>query len=379
MRYAPVLLAAVVATTACTRYDDDGMGPDGRELGAPSDLRYQLMPSGDPALPDGVLLRWTEPDDDRVTSYVVYSRAAVGDRWSRRATTTSSSFHDTGIPHLQYYVVAQDDLGNESRPSNTITVDERNRLPAPSGLLSVSLDQAIQLSWPANARQTGGERFAYYRVYSTPYNLDTDECDAGQWVLEGTTVSEDFLATGLANGAPRCFAVSAVSGDGHESVWTRPRADTPRYDARNVLLFTREVTLAQSGFRFFVPSTASFGAVLPGDRSDLDFRVERRPDGSLWLVPVRSGVRVALYGNAPVTDLTSIDVAPASGFSTGAIEAVPGYGYVFEMLLADGLHYGALRVTHVSKDYVLFDWAYQTDPGNPELKRARVSGGGTPM
>ena len=378
MRYAQVLLAAALATAACTRYDD-GVGPDGRELGAPSDLRYQLMPSGDPSLPDGILLRWTTTDDRRVASYVVYSRGAVGDRWSRRATTTSNSFHDTGLPHLQYYVVAQDDLGNESRPSNTVTVDERNRLPAPGNLVSVSLDRAVQLSWPANARQTGGERFAHYRVYSTPYNLDTDECDASRWVLEGTTVSEDFLATGLPNGAPRCFAASAVSVDGHESVWTRPRADTPRYDARNVLLFTREVTLAQSGFRFFVPSSGAFGAVLPGDRSDLDFRVERRADGSLWLVPVRSGVRVALYGNAPVSDLTSIDVAPASGFSSGAIEAVPGYGYVFEMLLADGLHYGAVRVTHVSNDYVLFDWAYQSDPGNPELKRARRSGAGAAL
>ena len=49
------------------------------------------------------------------------------------------------------------------------------------------------------------------------------------------------------------------------------------------------------------------------------------------------------------------------------------------MQLADGLHYGALRVTHVSKDYVIFDWAYQSDPGNPELKRARTSGASTPM
>ena len=379
MRYAHVMLAAAVAIAACTRYDDDGIGPDGRELGAPSDLRYQLMPSGDPSRPDGILLRWTAPDDRRVASYVVYSRGAVGDRWSRRATTTSNSFHDTGLPHLQYYVVAQDDLGNESRPTNTVTVDERNRLPAPSGLVSVSLDRAVQLSWPANARQTVGERFAYYRVYFTPYNLDTDECDGARWVLEGSTVSEDFLATGLPNGAQRCFAVSAVSVYGHESVWSRSRADTQRYDARNVLLFTHEVTLAQSGFRFFVPSTATFGAVLPGDRSDLDFRVERRADGSLWLVPVRSGVRVALYRNTPITDLTSIDVAPASGFSSGAIEAVPGYGYVFEMLLGDGLHYGAVRVTHVARDYVLFDWAYQSDPGNPELKRARRSGAGTPM
>jgi hypothetical protein len=76
-----------------------------------------------------------------------------------------------------------------------------------------------------------------------------------------------------------------------------------------------------------------------------------------------------------VTDLTSIDVAPLrSAFGTGAIEAVPGYAYVFETRLSDGLHYAALRVSHVSASYVIFDWAYQSDPGNPELRRVRGPG-----
>ena len=29
-------------------------------------------------------------------------------------------------------------------------------------------------------------------------------------------------------------------------------------------------------------------------------------------------------------------------------------------------------MTHVGQDYVIFDWSYQTDPGNPEL---HVGGG----
>jgi hypothetical protein len=47
---------------------------------------------------------------------------------------------------------------------------------------------------------------------------------------------------------------------------------------------------------------------------------------------------------------------------------VPGYGYVFQMSGGDGFaRYGAVRVTHASADYMIFDWSYQTDPGNPEL------------
>ena len=110
--------------------------------------------------------------------------------------------------------------------------------------------------------------------------------------------------------------------------------------------------------------------MLSGSRTDLDFRIDKRTDGSLWIVPVRADARVALYSSTPVADLTSIDVAPArSAFSTAAIEAVPGYAYVFEIQLADGLHYGALRVTHVGRDYLIVDWAYQSDHGNPELIR----------
>jgi hypothetical protein len=137
------------------------------------------------------------------------------------------------------------------------------------------------------------------------------------------------------------------------------------------VVFAREATLAQSGFRFYFPSASAMGVLLPGDRTDIDFRVERRADGSLWMAPVRTGTRVTLYSTNSVADLSTIDVAPEVGFSSGAIEARPGYGYVFEMTASDGLHYGAVRVSHISKDYVILDWSYQSDPGNPELRRTR--------
>jgi hypothetical protein len=49
------------------------------------------------------------------------------------------------------------------------------------------------------------------------------------------------------------------------------------------------------------------------------------------------------------------------------IQAVPGYAYVFAIVEGSTIHYGALRVTDVSRNYVIFDWSFQTDPGNPEL------------
>ncbi|MEE8116219.1 MAG: hypothetical protein V3T28_03835, partial [Gemmatimonadales bacterium] len=71
----------------------------------------------------------------------------------------------------------------------------------------------------------------------------------------------------------------------------------------------------------------------------------------------------------PVDDLTSIDFAPDISYSPASIDALTGFGYVFEMDGGDGfLRYGALRPTHVGREYMIFDWSFQTDPGNPELQ-----------
>lgn len=251
-------------------------------------------------------------------------------------------------------------------------------LETPNNLTSVSLNTAIQLSWDPNARLNRPDAFEHYNIYSTSYDLDRGVCDDQGWALEGTSVSEDFLVSGLTNGFSLCFAVSAVSTRGNESAVTAARYDTPRFDARNILIDTRQSHLSTSGFRFEFPSSSQLGQIVSGDRDDIDFVVSRHNDGSLWMATVRSGTSVVLYSQDPVEDLTSIDVAPLDGYFTGSIEAVTGYAYVFQTELSDGLHYGAVRVTHVGADYIILDWAYQTDFGNPELRRVVAGGGPRP-
>jgi len=184
-------------------------------------------------------------------------------------------------------------------------------------------------------------------------------------------VAAEFLAW-VTNGAPRCFGVSAVSRLGYESLWSPLRQDTPRPDARNTLVFALQQDATQAGFRFWNDAngddqgqSSELGLVGSGNAADIDFRVTRGAGDTLWIEPVYSGTRMQVYGQ--VTDLTSIDFAPELGYSRSALQAVPTYGYVFEIVDASGLHYGALRVSHVGRDYLIFDWSLQTDPGNPEL------------
>ena len=369
MRYLLSLL--VLAAVACR---SDLIAPGGGPS-TPANLTYQLEPSGDPNRPLGILLIWDDVTDANLASYRVYSRASTSDAFGLRGETTSNTFHDNGVPHLQYVVTAVDANGGESGFSNAITVDERLQLVAPAWLSSISLNGAIHLQWDDTSYASAPTRFKWYRIYSTAYNLDTGLCDTN-WLLEGTTVAPEFLASALTNGVPRCYGVSAVSREGYESLWSPLHQDTPRPDSRNTLVYAIDANGPQSGFRFWQDAngdgraqTSELGLVVDGHGSSVDFWVYRDPtDSTLWLVPGFSGTSMQLYSTSPIADLTSIDFAPASGYSRSMIQAVPGYGYVFQIIEGSTLRYGALRMTHVGRDYLIFDWSFQTDIGNPELQ-----------
>jgi hypothetical protein len=250
------------------------------------------------------------------------------------------------------------------------------QLQAPASLSSISLNGAVHLEWSDNAYTSDPNDFSHYHVYSASYNLDQNLCGAS-WVTEGTTVAPVFLVGALSNGVPMCFEVTAVSRDGIESASSPLRNDTPRPDGGNVIVFTPD-TLggAQSGFRFWLDANRNglvdaneLGLVGAASGGSMDFTVVHDTSGT-YIVPQRTGVTMEVYGSTPIADLTSIDVAPVGGYAATGIQALPLWGYVFQ--INDGAafyKYGALRVSAVGKNYIIFDWSYQTDPGNPELIR----------
>jgi len=332
---------------------------------------HRFDPSGDPNQPAGIRLAWDDVLSSDLASYRIYSRGSTTAAFQLRGETTSNTFHDNGVPHLQYYVTAVDLGGGESNGSNVVTVNEYLQIGAPPSLTGITLDSAIHLDWQ-DTPDFG--RFKWYRVYSSDYNLGQSQCV--NWALEGTTVSHEFLAAQLPNGVTRCFGVSALDTLGYESLWAPVWLDTPRPDARNVLVWALGGTHdAQSGFRFWDDlngngdgDAGELGLVQSGSRTDIDFVIHvNSADSTLWIVPVFTGTSAQLYSASPIADLTSIDLAPASGYSRDSLLARPGFGYVFEIVDGSVLHYGALRMTQVSRQYVIFDWSVQTDPGNPDL------------
>jgi hypothetical protein len=256
----------------------------------------------------------------------------------------------------------------------------------PVDLISTSLDGAVALTWNDNAFVSDPDLFETYLVHSTSYNIDaaagTDPCGTS-WRLEGTTVAPEFIVGAMVNGVSRCFAVSARSRDGAESSRSISDHDTPRPDSRNQVIYPIQVRSDSSGFRFWdddgdnVVEPGELGRVRDGSDPDVDFYVDRDGSGNLFLTPSRAGTGVEFYSDDPVSDLSSIDGAPCfpttdpdlcATYSDLPIEAAPGLGYVFEMTAGDEFfRYGAVRLTHVGTSFLILDWAFQTDPGNPEL------------
>jgi len=197
----------------------------------------------------------------------------------------------------------------------------------------------------------------------------------------------------LVNGNSRCFAVSARSIDGAESARSGTVWDTPRPDTRNVVLYARQTQDAESGFRFWEDLNGDqqvqdneLGLVRAGSSPSIDFSVERDGAGILSLTPVRAGTGVEFYDDVtPVGDLTSVHMAPCTPdlsvdgcapYSSAPIVAYPGFGYVFETDGGDGyLRFGSVRVTHVGQAYLILDWAFQTDRGNPQLWVGKTTAG----
>jgi hypothetical protein len=169
--------------------------------------------------------------------------------------------------------------------------------------------------------------------------------------------------TGLNNGVTRYFAVAAVDVAGNESALSIQNwYDTPRPDGSAVLgNFVNSVTGAGWDFSAF-SSKAS-------DNPETDmFYGYNGAVYQMFTPDVLTDIQDAGFSST----LDAVDYAPDGGWSpTGTVELIPGHCY---LVWTRDNHYAKFRVTGLSPTGVSFDWAYQTDPGNPELHARRARG-----
>jgi hypothetical protein len=222
-------VVVAIAAAACSNNNGRVTGP-AVTLGNPDSLTFLLLP-GAPDQPNGVLLSWVPATDPNVTNYVVYARGADTGTFGVVGTTISNSFHDAGVPPFhQYYVASEDQFGDISRGTASVTIDTAPPLPPPRTIEAMGIDSGSKLHWSTDARLVNPALFSHYRVYSETAVVSgsTASCPTvgPDFAEEGTTVSEDFVVTGLTNGVAWCYGVTTVTLDGHESVLSGWAMDT---------------------------------------------------------------------------------------------------------------------------------------------------------
>ena len=236
---------------------------------------------------------------------------------------------------------------------------------APRGLYSVTGDHQVSLRWLANTEAD----VAVYRIYQAP-------CAAGggcPYDRVGSTTGTSFQLGGLANGVTRFFAVAAVDRAGNESDLSYETVfDTPRPEGFGAVLASFTAAPADAGWDFSAQSVRDYRDPL----CDVFYGY----NGSVFQMFARD-FSTDIQDAGFASSLDAVDFAPSDGWSpTGTVELIPGHCYV---VWTRDDHYAKFRATGfinptVPPALVRFDWAYQVDPGNREL-RARRAGDETPV
>ncbi|MCU0453770.1 MAG: hypothetical protein MUE68_08925 [Bacteroidetes bacterium] len=220
---------------------------------------------------------------------------------------------------------------------------------APRGIVTISLDNAVEIQWLANTEPD----VAGYKIwYSDRYD--------GRYEVLGSTDQTHFVDHGAVNGRTVYYALTAYDFARNESeLSTDVVYDTPRPEGLNVVLLEYRADASRSGYDFSTYSVGNYNDDLT------DFFYEYSAGRTSLIVWSDSDIQDMGYTGS----LDEISTAPVNGWSpTKSAEAIVGHTYV---IWTWDDHYAKVRIREVSTTRIVFDWAYQTAAGNTELKAAR--------
>jgi hypothetical protein len=235
-----------------------------------------------------------------------------------------------------------------------------NFAPAtPHGVYSTNFDGTVRICWAANYESD----MAGYIVYRST-TIDGQYSPIGTVYVEASEPVEycyEDLDTG--NGTHYWYAVSAFDQGNLESdiIVEEVVSGTPRPEGQ-VTLYDRNTLPAQSGFDFY-PDLADEWQPWNDPTTDFYFVND---GGVLRLVVYRAGAQIQDYGYA--SNFDAITYAPGDGWApSGSAEAVARHMYMFSLVEGSDEHYAKIYIMSVTPAAVTFLWAFQTDPGNPDL------------
>jgi len=231
----------------------------------------------------------------------------------------------------------------------------------PAGVFSVTGNFRVDIYWNANTEPD----LAGYDIFWSPTGGDDFE-----YMVSTRRDETQFTDFDVENGVTYFYKIRAYDLTDNVSPFSDIILDTPRPDGAGLVL--RDYlgqSAGLSGYDF------SAFTVQPWNVSTTDVYFGS-PNGIPTLFgrgfAVGVGVDVQDYG---FVDLDYVDWAPEieDGWSPSKrVEMIPGHSYVVQILDDSGFYfYAKVFCQSLSNDLVVLNWAYQQDPGNPELSPER--------
>ncbi|MBV6511912.1 MAG: hypothetical protein FMNOHCHN_01399 [Ignavibacteriaceae bacterium] len=217
---------------------------------------------------------------------------------------------------------------------------------APRNLLIMNGDGLVELFWDESRESD----VSGYNVYvSTSYN--------GRYELIGSTRRNYFLDDEVINGNTYFYAVAAFDYSGNESSLSSDYAYViPRPEGYNQSIFDYRRFPNNSGYNLTTERVVAF------DDNLSDFFFENY-NGQFYL-NVWDDTDIKDMG--PTVDLYEITRAPESGWASTK-DAVAKVGHTY-IIWTWNNHFAKIRITSITRDRVVFDWAYQEVEGSRMLK-----------
>lgn len=154
------------------------------------------------------------------TSYNVLRSTTNGGPYSSIASTSSTSYSDTGVSNgtTYYYVVTASNSAGTSGDSNQASATPNVTIPpAPTNLTATAGNAQVSLSWSASSG-------------ATSYNVMRSTTNGGPYSLVNSTSSTSYTDTGLTNGTTYYYVVTAsntagTSGNSNQASATPQSSD----------------------------------------------------------------------------------------------------------------------------------------------------------
>ena len=172
-----------------------------------------LAPTGLAATAGNAQVSLTWNVSSGATSYYVKRSTTSGGPYTQVGAPTATNYTDTGLTNgtPYFYVVSAVNSAGESANSSEVSATPNAPPAAPTGLTASAGNAQVSLTWNASTR-------------ATSYHVKRSTTTGGPYTQVGAPTATDYTDTGLTNGTPYFYVVSAVNSGGESANSTEASA-----------------------------------------------------------------------------------------------------------------------------------------------------------